>query len=288
MEQTYVACLQAFFQDIVRFKQSPKQLAINLNVPWSLIEPYMSSYSKTNGMGSSGMSHDVLAFYLAQDWCDCAHLLLSKYNQSLLSLEAKEALEGEEEDNTIPSQQHLYKQQQPSQQQLNEQLPTSLLPLPLPPSPSPSLLPSPPPLPSLSLSLSLLPSPSSQAEYICGTNRLGERLFSLLNRLWKDNNNVQSPIVSAMAKFKLRNKARCCINIAITRKVRDAHHLKQSVAKLNKKVASQQQRQKAQKAEKDVVNYLHHINFLPSGSKLTVTYLKKFLHSKQILFGHFQ
>ncbi|KAL6040197.1 hypothetical protein QOT17_025494 [Balamuthia mandrillaris] len=227
--ETYVAHLQAFFQDIVRFKQSPKQLATNLNVPWSLIEPYVSSNSKTNGMGSSGMPHDVLAFYLAQDWCDCAHMLLSKYNQSLLSLEEKEALEGEE-DNTIPSQQQLYKQQQPSQQQLNEQLPTSPLPLPL---------------------------------------------FSLLNRLWKDNNNVRWPIVSAMAKvrsvsevqladsmylfsnqFKLRNKARCCINTAITRK-------------------------KAQEAEKDVVDYLHHINFLPSGSKLTVAYLKKFLRSKR-------
>ncbi|KAL6051171.1 hypothetical protein QOT17_019374 [Balamuthia mandrillaris] len=58
-------------------------------------------------------------------------------------------------------------------------------------------------------------------------------------------------------QFKLCNKAHCCINAAITRK------------------------QKAQEAEKDVVDYLYHINFLPSGSKLTVAYLKKFLCSKQ-------
>ncbi|KAL6051170.1 hypothetical protein QOT17_019373 [Balamuthia mandrillaris] len=95
--ETYVAHLQAFFQDIVRFKQSPKQLATNLNVPWSLIEPYKSSNSKTKGMGSRGMPQDNRCFNLAQDWCDCAHMLLSKYNQSLLSLEEKEALEGEED-----------------------------------------------------------------------------------------------------------------------------------------------------------------------------------------------
>ncbi|KAL6056949.1 Trichohyalin [Balamuthia mandrillaris] len=211
-----------------------------------VVEPYVSSNSKTNGMGSSGMPHDVLAFYLAQDWCDSAVIQAT----TAITTTAQQAVANFATATTAATV-------------------TVTIAVTITTTIAVAV--------AVTIAIAITATTTVAVTVTATTSEiyLWNQLLSVSEVQLADSMYLFSN------QFKLCNKARCCINTAITRKVRDAHHLKQSVAKLNKKVASQQQQQKAQEAEKDVVDYLHHINFLPSGSKLTVAYLKKFLHSKR-------